>query len=306
MKRVWMLFLIVITLLSVTLSSLTGCAPMSDSVPDQNETDGQDAPDENVNENGSENKPTAPSDEEREENTPTEEEEPMKLTFGSYNIKHGADDLPLLSRIAGNITKYGMDVVGLQEVDQMTTRVGGVDTMKTLSEATGYPYYAFFKAISYKGGEYGVGILSNYPIVETERIELESLTYEQRVLGRACIDVNGERIQFFVTHLSYENKEIRTTQFAEVAEVLAGYDNYVLTGDFNTSDFSEYSVLPNVNAVNKASKHVVTFPGNSSSIDNIVYSNSAWSFEAPKTVTESYSDHYALYAKGTYLGIKEN
>ncbi len=302
MKRVWMIWLVVVIVLSVILSSLLGCEP--DSPPNQNGDPEQNVPEENDNQPDPEREPDTPSSD-SEENTPIVEEEPMKLTFGTYNIKHGADDLPALSRIANNITKHGMDVVGLQEVDQMTTRVGGVDTMKTLSEATGYPYYAFFKAISYKGGEYGVGILSKYPIVETERIALESSTYEQRVLGRACIDVNGEQIQFFVTHLSYETKEIRTTQFAELAEVLANYENYVLTGDFNTSDFSEYAVLPNVNAVNKASRHVVTFPSSSSSIDNIVYSNVAWSFEAPKTVTESYSDHYALYAKGTYLGMKE-
>ena len=147
------------------------------------------------------------------------------------------------------------------------------------------------------------GILSRYPILETERILLESGDCEQRVLGRAAIEVNGEAIQFFVTHLSYESLDLRTKQFAQVAQVLQNYEGYVLTGDFNTSDFSEYTVLPNANAVNRASSHLVTFPDGPSSIDNIVYSNTKWSFERPKTVTASYSDHYALYAMGTYLDI---
>jgi len=225
----------------------------------------------------------------------------MKLCFGSYNIRHGADASLDMTKLASNITKSEMDVVGLQEVDQKTTRVKGIDTMKALSDATGYAHFAFFKAISYKGGEYGIGILSKYPIVETERIELESENYEQRVLGRAAINVNGTVIQFFVTHLSYENKEVRTKQYLQVAEVLKGYDNYVLTGDFNTSDFSEYAVLPCCDAVNKSGQALVTFPEQSSFIDNIVYARDAWAFGLPKTVKQSYSDHYALYATGTYL-----
>ena len=130
----------------------------------------------------------------------------MRLTFGSYNIRHGEDAALDMSKIAENITKRGMDIVGIQEIDQMTSRVGGIDTMKMLSNATGYSYYVFFKAISYKGGEYGIGILSKYPILETERIELGSGECEQRVLGKAVIEVAGIRIPFFVTHLSYEKQ----------------------------------------------------------------------------------------------------
>ena len=49
------------------------------------------------------------------------EELPMKLKFGSYNIKHGADAELDMTKLARNVTHLGLDVVGLQEVDQMTT-----------------------------------------------------------------------------------------------------------------------------------------------------------------------------------------
>ena len=71
--------------------------------------------------------------------------------------------------------------------------------------------------------------------------------------------------------------------------------------DFGTSVFSEYSVIPNSGMVNTAKNNKVTFPKSSSSIDNIVYSSETWKFSNPYTVTDSYSDHYMLYATGTYL-----
>ena len=226
--------------------------------------------------------------------------EPLKLRFGSYNIKHGADNLDM-TKIAKNITDRDLDIVGFQEVDQKTNRVNGMDTMKTLSEKTGYKYYAFFKAINHGGGEYGVGVLSKYPITATEKVMLESAGYEQRVLGRTEIDVDGLKVNFFVTHLSYENAAIRKTQYEQINSELIKYDNFVLTGDFNTSNFDEYAAIENSATVNNHQNSVVTFPSKSSSIDNIVYSTEAWSFGMPFTVQTSYSDHYMLYANGTYI-----
>ena len=225
----------------------------------------------------------------------------MFLRFGSYNIKHGENAELDMSKIAKNIQNARLDIVGVQEVDQKTERVNGMDTMKNLSRATGYEYYAFYKAIDFLGGEYGIAILSKYPIISTESIVLESGSNEQRVLGRAEINVNGTLVNFFVTHLSYESLYSRAAQFKQIAIVLKKYDNFVLCGDFNTSDFNEYSVIENSNTVNNNEYALMTFPEDNASIDNIVYSAGAWEFSLPKTLTEnSYSDHYMLYAEGKY------
>ena len=226
---------------------------------------------------------------------------PDKLRFGSYNIKHGADADLDMSKLAKNILTTDLDIVGFQEVDQRTTRVNNIDTMKRLSNHTGYKYYAFFKAMDYKGGEYGVGVLSKYPIVETERIPLYSGNKEPRVLGRAAINVNGLTVNFFVTHLSYESLEIRTQQFNQIAEKVKGYESFIITGDFNTSDFNEFSVIENSAMVNNSDFSIPTFPGGTSAIDNIVYEDGTWSFSRPWTFIASYSDHYLLYAEAELL-----
>ena len=226
----------------------------------------------------------------------------LSLRVASYNIKHGKlADLDM-TKLADNITALELDIVGLQEIDQMTTRVNGLNTMKTLSEATEYPYYCFFKAMDYKGGEYGLGVLSKYPIVATQTFLLQTPSnIEQRILGRAEIDVNGFFFQFFVTHLSYNSRDIRDPQFKGIAEVVKSYDNYILVGDFNTTNFDEYAVIENAAMINNAQQSVGTMSTSSKSIDNIVYSVPFWSLEAPQVLKESHSDHYLLYSVATCI-----
>lgn len=228
----------------------------------------------------------------------------FKMSVGSYNIIHGKFCNFEFDKLAEDIVSKDLDIVGLQEVDKDAIRSNNVDITAYLAEKTGLKYYQFFKAIPLKnGGEYGVAVISKYPILETERIELDSEgTGEQRVMGRVKVDVNGTMVNFFVAHLSYESSEKREVQFKQVSEIMNSYDNFILTGDFNTPDFSEYSVIENAKLINSDEKFVITFPLHNSCIDNIVYSEKTWSFDEPKRLVNKNSDHYMLYATGTYSG----
>lgn len=222
------------------------------------------------------------------------------IRFASYNILHGKQDDEGMRGIAKNITENQIDIIGIQEIDRGTRRSGGRDTLKLLSEATGYEYYAFFKTISYGGGDYGIGILSRYPIISTKKLLLDdSDGAEKRALGYAKIDLNGREISFFVTHLSFDFAEGRVRQIRQIGEILAEYDDFVLAGDFNTSDFGIYESIAGAKTLNKREAPVVTFPEDLSSIDNIVYSADSWSFGDINRVTESYSDHYMIWGEAT-------
>ena len=74
----------------------------------------------------------------------------------SYNLHHGeGDDGKLdLPRLAAVITASGADLVALQEVDQKTTRTGGVDQAAELARLTGLRF-RYGKALDYQGGAYG-------------------------------------------------------------------------------------------------------------------------------------------------------
>lgn len=219
------------------------------------------------------------------------------LRVASYNIRHGADVGLDMSVIAKDITDLNIDVVGLQEIDRLTTRVNGLDTMKALSEATGYQYYAFAPAINYKGGEYGTGVLSRYPIVSFEVTKLESGSKEQRCVGHAVIDVDGNYVDFFNTHLTHDSLELRTAQYRQLGEMLADYPDYIITGDFNTADMTEFSPLPNATLLNDG--RYGTFTSSSRAIDNIVISGS-WKGGETALGPVGHSDHRMLWAQLTY------
>ena len=220
---------------------------------------------------------------------------PVKLRIGSYNIKNGQDVGYDYSILAADILAAGLDVCGLQEVDQKTTRNGGKDTMKLLSEATGYPYYEFAKSIPYKGGEYGTAILSKYPIISFEVVPLESDGHEQRAYGHAVLDVNGTLVDFYNTHLSYEDPATQKKQFAALAAELTDKTRWALTADFNTEDFSRFAVIADSQIVNNEKNRLLSFSGKSA-IDNIVLPSGA-SVEASGCFNQiRHSDHFMIWA----------
>ena len=106
----------------------------------------------------------------------TEDGTYLTLRIGSYNIANGRQVAHAMRVIAEDILTQDLDIVGIQEVDRFAKRSGYIDTMKLLSKYTGYEYYYYTKTINIAGdeakygqqGEYGTGILSKYPILESE------------------------------------------------------------------------------------------------------------------------------------------
>jgi len=95
----------------------------------------------------------------------------LEIGVMTYNVHHceGADGLVDVERIARIIAGSGVDLAALQEVDRCTERSGGVDQAARLGELTGM--HAVFGAAldAWQGGEYGIAVLSRYP-VEASRV----------------------------------------------------------------------------------------------------------------------------------------
>lgn len=216
------------------------------------------------------------------------------LRVASYNIRHGADVRMNMQTLADDMTGLNLDVVGLQEVDQGVARSDGIDTMKSLSAASGMAHYAFARGISLGEGEYGTGILSRWPILSFMVTALVSGTAEQRSIGHAVLDVNGREVHFLNTHLSYEKKALRTAQFAQIAGLLPKGEPWILTGDFNTDDFTEFSVLDDATLFNREDHRMGSFYSSNSAIDNIVLS-AGWLVAEGGMLEVRHSDHYLIW-----------
>jgi len=187
--------------------------------------------------------------------------QPSPLRVLTYNIHHGAgmDQRLDLARIAEVIKQARPDLVALQEVDVQTGRSNGVDQAAELSRLTGM-HGAFGKAMDYDGGQYGVAVLSRFPLIEVENFPLPNKpprappTAEQREQlhePRAALAVRVRPtgaptdIWFASTHLDHLSSEMRICQAEKIGSSLAAKANLpaILAGDLNATPRSATMVL---------------------------------------------------------------
>jgi endonuclease/exonuclease/phosphatase family metal-dependent hydrolase len=160
----------------------------------------------------------------------------VRLSVMSYNIHVGVgmDKRQDLKRIADVIKLSRCDLVGLQEVDRGVRRTGGVDEIRELARLTGMDY-AFAHNLDYQGGQYGVAVLSRFPILAIDhRRYANTRERERRGFIRVEVEVKGRRLNFVTTHLDYQYADGRlfeTRQLLKALEEVRG--PLVVTGDFN-------------------------------------------------------------------------
>ena len=160
----------------------------------------------------------------------------VHLNVMSYNIHVGVgmDKKQDLKRIADVIKLYRCDLVGLQEVDRGVRRTGRVDEIKELARLTGMDY-AFAHNLDYQGGQYGVAVLSRFPILAIDhRRYANTRERERRGFIRVEVEVEGRRLNFVTTHLDYQfldGRVFETEQLLKALEDVRG--PLIVAGDFN-------------------------------------------------------------------------
>lgn len=165
-------------------------------------------------------------------------QEKTQLKIMSYNLRFG--ELASLEQLGEFIKSESPDIVLLQEVDVYTNREraphqNGKNFIAELGFYT-QMMSLFGKSIAYEGGYYGLGILSKYPFVQTERflLPLVEEKREQRSLLTARLELdNGQNITVACTHLDLK-PEIRIVQIEAINKLLKDKtDPIILAGDFN-------------------------------------------------------------------------
>jgi endonuclease/exonuclease/phosphatase family metal-dependent hydrolase len=159
-----------------------------------------------------------------------------KLRVMTYNIHVGIGmDKELdLARIADCIRRERPDLVGLQEVDRGVERTKRVDQAAELARLTGMEY-AFAHNLNYQGGQYGVAVLSRFPILAVDhRRYANRREAERRGFIRVEVLVGGVRVNFVTTHLDYQHADGRLFEAEQLLSALADARGpLIVTGDFN-------------------------------------------------------------------------
>lgn len=144
-----------------------------------------------------------------------------------YNIHAGKDagGAENLPRVAELVRSTGADLVLLQEVDRSTRRSGPADQPAILARRTGYSV-AFGRTIGFQGGDYGVALLSRWPIRGDTLVPLTVAAppgrtaqgREQRGVLLAEVDAPGGPVAVLNTHLDASGEDVWRLQ--EIATVL--------------------------------------------------------------------------------------
>jgi endonuclease/exonuclease/phosphatase family metal-dependent hydrolase len=186
----------------------------------------------------------------------------------TYNIKHGHgnDNNVDLDRIAAVIRRLNPDVVALQEIDNKVQRSGNIDEPAALASLTGLRHSAFSKFFDYQNGEYGMAIISRYPLTDVNDLRLPDGA-EPRTSLIATVE-SPRRFRLANVHL-YQTEEQRLAQSKTLLEFLDDRPDLpcIIAGDFNSRpDSPVLKLFSDWTIPDKGGDHF-TFPSDRPSIE---------------------------------------
>ncbi len=122
-------------------------------------------------------------------------------------------------RTAGVLSALNPDIVALQEVDAGCRRTGFIDQAAYLARALDMVHH-FYPLVDRNTGQYGIAILSRYPIAEMECRHLACTRIgrrapEQRGIMSALIETPAGPVRFINTHLGLKSSD-RAAQIKDI------------------------------------------------------------------------------------------
>jgi endonuclease/exonuclease/phosphatase family metal-dependent hydrolase len=161
-------------------------------------------------------------------------------TIISYNIWNWNGDWPVRKQLIADVVKENHpDVVGFQEI---RTRLGsGTNQLEELAALLPGYHYVYQPAMYYRDDAEGVGILTKYPILSTQYINLTHVPgtadANKRVVLKTLLDTPFGLFNFFATHFSYAKGLGQMSNAMELLNWMhqqePGPAPQVVVGDFN-------------------------------------------------------------------------
>lgn len=223
----------------------------------------------------------------------------------SYNIRHGRgmDDRVDIARTAAVVRELAPDIVGLQEVDVGVERSGRINEPEEMGQLLGMKH-AFGSFFDYQGGQYGMAILSRFPVLRSESIRLPDGN-EPRVA--LAVEIDHPAIgRLMVVNVHFDWVADDGFRFAQATRLTTFLDSltipFILLGDFNDTPGSRTLALFTQRAfeARKPADDHLTFSSTKpeKEIDFIFGSPAArWSASSVRVITEPVaSDHRPVTA----------
>jgi endonuclease/exonuclease/phosphatase family metal-dependent hydrolase len=216
------------------------------------------------------------------------------LRAATWNIK--AARSASVEAIASEMAAMQADVIALQEVDVRTRRTGFVDQPAALAAALNY-HYAFAASIKWDEGDYGLAVLSRWPLVNVSRHRLEGTNVgEPRIILEVVVCAAGRPLRIF-NHHADGRPVYRELGFATLRDMVRPE---VGQGILVMGDFNDYADAPGLRALVGDGLVDLGAEGNAKTIDHgridyvladmplLTVASTARVWETDK------SDHYAV------------
>lgn len=217
----------------------------------------------------------------------------QKVRVMSYNVRNGSgvDGVKDITRCTDIINDARPDVVAVQELDSMSRR-NKKYVLGEMAKLTGYHDY-YHRTIPYKGGAYGIGILTREKALS---VDFHPLPCRREPRGLLIVEM--KKFYILCTHLSL-NAQDRLTSVHIIRDIVSKLDKPVfIAGDMNATPssapiraFKEYTQV--LNDVNK-----FTIPSNNprKCIDYILGANGRFKVKKDYVYSDVLaSDHLPLY-----------
>jgi endonuclease/exonuclease/phosphatase family metal-dependent hydrolase len=123
---------------------------------------------------------------------------PIRSRIVSWNI-HAARTAPV-DEIAAELRSMHADIAALQEVDVGVRRTGFIDEPGALAADLGF-HYAFAASIRWDEGDYGLAVVSRWPLTHVRRYRLDTTAAgEPRIVLEVTVCASGRSLHVFNHH----------------------------------------------------------------------------------------------------------
>jgi endonuclease/exonuclease/phosphatase family metal-dependent hydrolase len=222
----------------------------------------------------------------------------------TYNIFAGSRGL---DGLAETMAQANADLIALQEVDVGTRRSGRVDEAARLGAALKMEH-VFVPHFDYQGGEFGLALLSRFPIVRSERVRVKGSTLS---LLDATVRTPRGDVRAIVVHFTVtaDTRRQAATDAARLAEATAAHALAAATtgpvlvlGDMNdVSGSAAYAVFAKdlQDSCELKGEGAVKTWNSAYPVKRIdyVWASGAFTVESCKTVQSTASDHFPVLAE---------
>lgn len=169
--------------------------------------------------------------------------QPANATINAmtYNIRHGVgtDNKLDLARIADVLQQHNPDIIALQEVDLRAARSDDTNQAAYLANQLNM-HPAFARFMPFQGGNYGIAILSRFPITRVQSIPLPKGNEPRVALAVDTRLPNDQIVTVIAVHFDWVNDD--TYRYAQAETLAAWIDQQstpcILMGDLNDTPAS--------------------------------------------------------------------